>query len=1006
MPKQFNLKINQFDKGFNTEASPLNFPEGASVDECNLLIAPNGTRERRLGLEFENQYALVSLGYTEKELEDAIVSYVDWENAMNNPDLHVGCVVVRDRVFFFDMNTPNPSANMLNRGSYIILHPGMNARVHGAYINGFLVLTSSVLEYPIYLEYDVGQDLVSATDIKLKIRDLQGVDDGLPLRTRPTTLSLEHKYNLINQGWTDSIETVPDGVSEIQFIEAFRGVGGTSGNVTWGGVTWWQDEHNDDIPIGAVNNKIFRGCKYPATAARVGSQLHITFDPRDGARPQYDFEQGRCLWNGCAIYSGRIQAGSTTPYADVHSYLMSKLGVYASNCDIVSLGLVPDGDSLYYNKFSIDTFQKNTGYLNLGEAPKGHIIIDAKNRNISRNNVVPGVASDYDTGSVSVCCGHAGRVFYAGVQGETINPDARTINSHSLVYFTQIITDKTKLERCYQENDPTDQRQFELAAGDGGTIFIPGCANVIALKSYGTSVIVFSEFGVWEITGGDAPFAATSYSVNKVTDVSCISPYSIVEVEDSILFWAVEGIYVMSRNEYGHIVTQNITKETVQTLYAEIPEQAKRGVKSCYDPIKGQIRWLYSLAIEGKSPHVPPLPDISVVLDKSALYNLVGVEMSEGKMLIGTFSGPFLPSPGVWYYIVKGNDLRSLQLTSDIGPSTRYSALCKVDEKHALFLYRSTVLGGLTITCRKIDDATDVHTEQMENLFSTLISSNNRLAVASLGDDTYAVFIDGYSQVGALEILIFTYTLNGGFSAIKSQSFPGEGGFFVSHLWKCSNNMYLIGNASGNFKRYTYDDQNQQFTSTTISLDVNSLPSPIQGSTKSRNSITQSTIDPDVFYVTGFTSNTQPRQVAVWRVTLPSVGASFNIDSTYMQEIPSDLPIYGDNTTNRFTVTDSFEDSILVIGSGNISNGSTFSPAFVTELPDNGLDYTPTPTWEDLTGQTTFPTGVDADGITCGELYNSVLLRMSNGRLFGVITHNRISNISFKLATMFIRGHI
>ena len=635
MPKQFNLKINQFDKGLITEASPLNFPEGASVGESNMPIAPDGTRERRLGLQFEDSYALSSLGYTEKELEDAVISYIDWDNVMNNPSIRIGCVVVRERIFFFDLNVPNPSAARLNRGQYITIQPGGNSKVHGAYVNGLLVLTSSALEYPVYLEYDLGQDLVSVTDIKLKIRDLQGVDDGLPLRERPTTLSLEHKYNLINQGWTNSIETVPDGTSEIQFIEAFRGVGGTSGNVTWGGVTWWQDEHNDDIPIGAVNNKIFRGCKYPATAARVGSQLHITFDPRDGARPQYDFELGRCLWNGCAIYSGRIQAGTTTSYGDVHSYLRTKLGVYASNCDIVSLGLVPDGDSLYYNKFSIDTFQKNTGYLNLGEAPKGHIIIDAKNRNTSRNSTVPGVASDYDTGSVSVCCGHAGRVFYAGVQGETINPDARTINSHSLVYFTQIITDKTKLERCYQENDPTDQRQFELAAGDGGTIFIPGCANVIALKSYGTSVLVFSEVGIWEITGGDLPFAATGYSVNKVAQISCVSKNAVVDVEDSILVWAREGIFSLSRNQYGHIIIENLTRNKIQKDYNLIADDNKKEALAYYDILKGKVRWLYNSGDATiRSLLVPPKENVWWGLDVT-LRDRRFVNLSDKTVLVG-----------------------------------------------------------------------------------------------------------------------------------------------------------------------------------------------------------------------------------------------------------------------------------------------------------------------------------------------------------------------------------
>lgn len=598
MPKQLNVQINQFDKGFNTEASALNFPANTAIDESNFVISPSGTRERRLGLDFEKGFIMKATGLTKAEIDKRNIQYHNWDNAMNLPTQHIGVVSLGNRLFFFDMLSEVPSASPLNKGKAIDLPMFGEGLIHSTFINGFLVLTCTSFEYPIYLEYDSESDEVVYHQIVLKIRDLQGVDDGLELRQRPTTLSLEHKYNLINQGWTDLIETIPDGTSEIQYIQAGRGIGGDSGNATWGGVTFYVDEHAPgngiDWVAAALNNKIFEGCNFMATAEVVGGRCLITFDPRDGARPQYDFTAGRCLWNDCAISSGRIQSGTTTPYSDVHSYLKSKLGTYASNCDIVSLGLVPSSDSLYYNKFDIDTFQKNTGYLNLGEAPKGHIIIDAKKRSSSRDAIVPGVASDYDTGSVSVCCGHAGRVFYAGVQGETVNPDIRTISSHSLVYFTQIVTDKTKLERCYQENDPTDQRQFELAAGDGGTIFIPGCVNIVALRSFGTSVLVFSEKGLWEITGGDLPFAATGYSVNKVTQVACISPQSILEVDDSIIFWSREGIYVLSRNQYGHIVTENITRGTIQNFFNEIPDAIKRGVRGYFDVVKNQARWLFT----------------------------------------------------------------------------------------------------------------------------------------------------------------------------------------------------------------------------------------------------------------------------------------------------------------------------------------------------------------------------------------------------------------------------
>jgi len=947
MPKQFNLKINQFDKGLITEASPLNFPEGASVAERNLLIAPNGTRERRLGMEFENGYALVDCGFSKKELDGAMISYLDWDNAMNNPDLHIGCVVIRDRVFFFNMNTPNPSANILNRGVYILLRSGVNARVHGAYINGFLVLTSSVLEYPIYLEYDVGQDIVSVTNIELKIRDLQGVDDGLPLRERPTTLSLEHKYNLINQGWTNVIETIPDGTSEIQYIQANRGVGGDSGNATWGGVTFYVDEHAPgngiDWVAAALNNKIFEGCNFMAKAEVVGGRCIITFDPRDGARPQYDFTAGRCLWNDCAISSGRIQSGTTTPYSDVHSYLKSKLGTYASNCDIVSLGLVPSSDSLYYNKFDINVFQKNTGYLNLGEAPKGHIIIDAKNRADSRNSIVPGVASDYDTGSVSVCCGHAGRVFYAGVQGETVSSDARTINSHSIVYFTQIITDKTKLERCYQENDPTDQRQFELAAGDGGTIFIPGCANVVALKSYGTSVLVFSEFGVWEITGGDAPFAATRYSVNKVAQVSCISPDAITEVGDNFTFWAKDGIYVLSRNQYGHIVIQNITKTTIQSWYNSIEE--KKNVRGIYEPYSQTVRWLVSSggeAFVGDTDEEEEVPDSQEFSFSRMGNQYPDAFLHNDVFVMGMFGDSPNTTPKYYGVITKDGTVSEYILTSD-SPLNSYHpfSVCHTGETSALFAV-SMVSTDVELKVIDYSSNTTITSTMLSTILGVSLSGVSFVRVRKLVGDTYICVV---KENTSWNICAFSYSPLGGFSLKQGKTASGLKSGAFAMIGTLSSGNLLITDGSFFVEVSWDDDSNTLQLSPYKTIPVASLPFPPTGNIRPVTGITQAIGKPDTFYCYGLSRNSSPYLFSTFR--LEWTGGEFQPDS-YCQEFEIILPEGASSSnTNPLRIFARGEDVYVIYGlplsvASNVGNSIYYS-----NIPSGGIG-TAIPDWKEL----------------------------------------------------------
>ena len=50
---------NNFVKGLITEAAELTFPEGASVDELNCDLRRDGTRRRRLGVEYETLHPIV-----------------------------------------------------------------------------------------------------------------------------------------------------------------------------------------------------------------------------------------------------------------------------------------------------------------------------------------------------------------------------------------------------------------------------------------------------------------------------------------------------------------------------------------------------------------------------------------------------------------------------------------------------------------------------------------------------------------------------------------------------------------------------------------------------------------------------------------------------------------------------------------------------------------------------------------------------------------------------------
>ena len=72
-------KYSTFVKGLITEASAMNFPENASVDEDNFHLHRDGSRERRCGIDYEVGYSKTTSGLA-SYAAGAVSSY-SWNNA-------------------------------------------------------------------------------------------------------------------------------------------------------------------------------------------------------------------------------------------------------------------------------------------------------------------------------------------------------------------------------------------------------------------------------------------------------------------------------------------------------------------------------------------------------------------------------------------------------------------------------------------------------------------------------------------------------------------------------------------------------------------------------------------------------------------------------------------------------------------------------------------------------------------------------------------------------------
>ena len=91
--KPFQAEMTTFVKGLITEANPLTFPENASLEEVNFVLNPDGSRQRRYGIDFEVDHVLVDLGIDVSSTGAAISSHL-WTAVANRGDIEFACCCV------------------------------------------------------------------------------------------------------------------------------------------------------------------------------------------------------------------------------------------------------------------------------------------------------------------------------------------------------------------------------------------------------------------------------------------------------------------------------------------------------------------------------------------------------------------------------------------------------------------------------------------------------------------------------------------------------------------------------------------------------------------------------------------------------------------------------------------------------------------------------------------------------------------------------------------------
>lgn len=536
--KSTKAEINSFIGGINTEANPINFPPNASRDEENFEMNKNGTRERRLGIDYEADHVLFSLGVSASDYEDRSFNTFRWQAA--GGDFNNSFVVLQsgNTLHFFDSQVESISGDGFLSSITITEFP-VNVRFSFTSVDGYLIVVSGE-ELVVQVTYSSGS--FSYSTERIKVRDIWGVENiGSEYETNPlfraATAPSTHIYNLRNQSWA---------------LPRKRG--------------------------GVLQDPIRR--------------------------------------------------------------YFNNLDVFPSNSEMVWTGMVFSASSEPPSEIFIESLMRDRlGAENT--AAKGYFLIDLLRRGNSRleeysklmdanSELIYDVASlpeDVTEGGPTATAEYAGRVWFAGFNGDAVNGDARSPRLSSYVAFSQLVSSKLDFYKCYQSGDPTSRETTDIVDTDGGVIRISDAQSISKMVAIGRELVVFGTNGVWTISGGsDYGFTATNYSVERLSAYGCISPDSVTVVGDSIFFWSEDGINVIQRDQFGKLGVSNITQATIQTLYENIDITEKRKVKGIYDPFDRKVRWLYNTdSIIGNNNFVNELIfDVNTsAFTKNKIYNLV-----------------------------------------------------------------------------------------------------------------------------------------------------------------------------------------------------------------------------------------------------------------------------------------------------------------------------------------------------------------------------------------------
>ena len=198
-----------FVKGLITEANKLSESENSMVDGANVTINRDGSCERRLGFDVE-----VAGGRVLDILfvDNAVATVARaWNNVNGDASKNFCIVQVGLKISFFDFGVTPLSDGYIGEVDIspfcVSTTSAAKEAIQVAATGSALLIVNKYCD-PLWVDYNVDTSTFTLSSIKLKMRDFGGLPDGFKISERPTSLSVLHLYNLLNQGWSDTLNEV------------------------------------------------------------------------------------------------------------------------------------------------------------------------------------------------------------------------------------------------------------------------------------------------------------------------------------------------------------------------------------------------------------------------------------------------------------------------------------------------------------------------------------------------------------------------------------------------------------------------------------------------------------------------------------------------------------------------------------------------------------------------------------------------------------------------------